>query len=227
MIRGMILDVDGTLLMSNDAHTWSFVRSFAQHGYEIPFERIRPLIGMGGDKLLPALVPGLSSEKGQGKDISETRKEILLHDYAPDLEPTPGARALVQELKRRGIKLAIATSAKQDELEVLLKRAQVDDLVTKKTSSSDVNASKPAPDVVDVAMQELGLDPDEVLMLGDTPYDLESAARAGVKTIAVLTGGWSRDQLAGAAAVYESPLDLLEHLDESPVVAERDSVKGP
>lgn len=217
MIRGMILDIDGTLVLSNDAHTWSFVQAFAAHGYNIPFERIRPLIGMGSDKLLPALVPGLSPKEGKGREIVQMHEQTVLQKFSSQLEPAPGSRALVRELKRRGLKLAIATSASGELLQTLLQKAQVDDLVHARTTSSDVDESKPAPDVVQAAMQELGLDPPEVLMLGDTPYDLMSASRAGVDAIGVLTGGWSRDQLAGARAVYESPLDLLEHLDTSPV----------
>ncbi len=211
--RGVILDIDGTLVLSNDAHARAWVEAFTEHGYSIPFERVRPLMGMGGDKLLPTLVPDLSSTEGVGKQIAERRKEIFLTRYAPTLQAAPGARPLVERMRDAGLRLVVASSARRDELEALLKAAQVDDLLDQRVTASDAKESKPAPDVVGVAMDRIGLPPGQVVMLGDTPYDIESAGKLGVRTLAVRCGGFDDARLAGAIAIYDDPADLLAHYD--------------
>ncbi|AFZ32335.1 HAD-superfamily hydrolase, subfamily IA, variant 1 [Gloeocapsa sp. PCC 7428] len=215
MVQAVILDVDGTLVLSNDAHAQSWVDAFAEYGYHISFEQVRPLIGMGGDQVIPRMVPGLNKEEGDGKKISERRKELIIEKYGPKLEAAPGARELVQRMKQQGLKLIIASSATSQELEVLLKAAQVDDLLNEATTSSDAEASKPEPDIVEAALSKLQVQPDAVLMLGDTPYDIQAASAAGVDTIAVRCGGFEDAQLKGAKAIYDDPADLLAHYDES------------
>jgi len=215
-LQGVILDVDGTLVLSNDAHAQAWVDAFAAFGYEVPFERVRPLIGMGGDQVIPQMVPGLTDEEGDGKAISERRKELIINHYGPKLEPANGSRQLILKMKDAGLKLIIASSATSQELEVLLKAAQVDDLLDEATTSSDAEASKPAPDIVEVALSKLQIEPNQVLMLGDTPYDIKSAAAAGVGVIAVRCGGFDDAQLAGAIAIYDDPADLLAHYADSP-----------
>lgn len=219
MVRGVIFDIDGTLLESNAAHAHSWVDAFSDFGYSAPFYQLRWLIGMGGDRLVATLFPGMSSSEGIGKVISHRRGNVFLERYAPLLKPTPGARDLVQHIQAQGLKTVIATSAKQKELEVLLKRAGVADLLTEATTASDVQSTKPAPDAVQSALEKMGLSADEAIMLGDTPYDVESAQRAGVKIICVRSGGWDDSSLDGAAAVYEDPADLLAHYDDSPLGA--------
>lgn len=215
MVQAVILDVDGTLVLSNDAHAQSWVDAFAEYGYHISFEQVRPLIGMGGDQVIPRMVPGLNKEEGDGKKISERRKELIIEKYGPKLEAAPGARELVQRMKQQGLKLIIASSATSQELEILLKAAQVDDLLNEATTSSDAEASKPEPDIVEAALSKLQVQPDAVLMLGDTPYDIQAANAAGVGTIAVRCGGFEDAQLKGAKAIYNDPADLLAHYDES------------
>jgi HAD superfamily hydrolase (TIGR01509 family) len=216
-VRGVILDVDGTLLLSNDAHAQAWFEAFAAFGYAVPFERVRPLIGMGGDKLLPTVVPGLSEREGVGKQIAARRGEIFLSQYVQTLRPAPGARNLVRRMAGDGLHLVVASSAKRDELDALLKAAQVDDLLTETTTSDDADDSKPAPDIVEVALQKLAMPPDDALMIGDTPYDIESAGKAGVDTIAVRCGGSGDARLAGARAIYDDPADLLAHYVTSPL----------
>lgn len=217
MIKGILLDVDGTIVLSNDAHARAWVEAFAKYNYDIPFERVRPLIGMGGDQLIPTLIPELSAEEGKGKQISDTRKEIFLSKYAPTLRPAPGARALIEKMMRSGLKIIISTSSKKDELDVLLKAAGVGDLSIEATSASDVEESKPSPDIVAAALEKIQLQPDEVLMLGDTPYDIEAARKCQVSVIAFRCGGFPEDQLKGAVAIYNDPQDLLNHYQESPL----------
>src|SRR5689334_22622302 len=182
-IRGVLLDVDGTLLDSNDAHAQSWVEIFRRHNFDIPFERVRPLIGKGGDKLLPELT-GIDAESTRGKQLSNERSSLFLENYLPALEPTRGARLLVEKLKAKGLRLVIATSSNEKELQALLCQAGVADLIECATSSAD-GASKPDPDIVRAALKEGRLAPHETVMVGDTPYDIEAAGRSGVRTIAL------------------------------------------
>ena len=210
-MRGVLLDIDGTLLDSNDAHAQSWVEVFPRYGFEIGFERVRPLIGKGGDKLLPELT-GIDAQSPLGKKMSDERTRLFLEKYLPNLRPTRGARLLLEKLKGRGAELVVATSAKEKELEALLKQAQVADLIDCGTSADD-GASKPDPDIVRSALEKARLAPDEAMMVGDTPYDIEAAARSGVKTIALRCGGWWDDAaLAGAVAIYDDPAALAADL---------------
>jgi len=214
---GVLFDIDGTLLDSNDAHAQAWVEIFAQHGFDIPFERVRPLIGKGGDKLLPELT-GLDAEEGRGKEMSEQRKALFKRDYLPRLQPTPGARALVERLRAEGRQLVIATSAAGEELQGLLRRAGVEDLIEERTTSSDAEHSKPDPDIIEAALEKGGLAPGEAVMIGDTPYDIEAASKAGIPTIALRCGGWWDDRaLGGAVALYDDPAALLARLEGSPL----------
>jgi len=216
-LRGMLLDIDGTLLLSNDAQAQAWIDAFREFDYhDISFDQVQPLIGMGGDKLLAKVAPGLKDTEGIGKKITERRAEIFPKQYAPHLQPAPGARDLLVRLKDAGLTLTIATSAKDQELQALLKAAGIDDLIQHKATSDDAGQSKPDPDIVQAALKESGLDPSDVLMLGDTPYDIEAAERSQVGVIAVRCGGHDKD-LAGALAVYDDPADLLAHLGDSPI----------
>ncbi len=212
-----ILDVDGTLVISNDAHAQAWVEAFASYGYDVPFEKVRSLIGMGGDQVIPKMVPELDSEEGDGKAISEKRKELIIKKFAPTLPPAPGARDLILKMQQSGLQLIIATSATSEELSLLLKAAKVDDLLEEATTSSDAEHSKPEPDIVEAALKKLHLEPDQAVMLADTPYDIEAASKCGVETIAFRCGGFDDSQLQGAIAIYDHPADLLAHYNESPL----------
>ncbi|HEY9297836.1 MAG TPA: HAD family hydrolase, partial [Phormidium sp.] len=212
-LEGVLLDVDGTLVLSNDAHAQAWVEAFADYGYEIKFEKVRPLIGMGGDQVIPKMVSELDSEEGVGKQISERRKELIINKFSADLVCTNGSRELVEKMKDAGLHLIIASSATSQEMDVLLKIARVEDLIPEHTTSSDAENSKPAPDIVEVALQKADLEADKAVMLADTPYDIESAGKAGVGVIAFRTGGFSDEQLSGAIAIYDDPADLLRQYD--------------
>ncbi|MER3492740.1 MAG: hydrolase [Mastigocladus sp. ERB_26_2] len=217
VLQAVLLDIDGTLVLSNDAHAQTWVDTFREFGYDVSFEQVRSLIGMGGDQIIPRIVPGLTDEEGDGKAIAQQRRKLFLNEYAPKLVPANGARQLVQHMLQSGLRLIVASSASSQEMEVLLKVAQVDDLLTEKTTSSDAEASKPAPDIVEAALGKLNSSPQEVLMLGDTPYDIKSATQAGVGVIAVRCGGFDDAALAGAKAIYDDPADLLAHYADSPL----------
>jgi HAD superfamily hydrolase (TIGR01509 family) len=185
------------------------VDTFREAGYEVPFERVRPLIGMGGDKLLPKTI-GRKHDSKEGKALSERRSEIFRQKYLPGLRALPGSRALVERVRADGLKPVVATSAKDEELQGLLEAAKVADLMEEKTTASDAKRSKPDPDIVEAAIEEAGLEPSDMVMIGDTPYDVEAASRAGVRIIGFRSGGWGDDDLAGAVEIYDGPEHLLE-----------------
>lgn len=214
--RAVILDVDGTLVDSNDLHARAWVDAFREAGRDVPFETIRPLIGMGGDNLLPAAA-GLSAEEEPGRSIAERRGAIFRERYLRRVTAFPAVRDLLKRMRADGLKLAVASSAKGDELGPLLEIAGAEDLVPARTSADDAESSKPDPDIVQAALRRIGARADEAVMIGDTPYDVEAAGRAGVGTIALRCGGWDDRALAGALAVYDSPADLLARYEESPL----------
>jgi HAD superfamily hydrolase (TIGR01509 family) len=217
-IGGVILDVDGTLLNSNDAHAQAWAETLASFDIRATFEQIRPLIGMGGDKLLPE-VAGLDADSERGRAISERRREIFKTRYLPGLKPFPKVRELLLRMKDAGLQLAVASSAKKDELHELLALAHADDILESVTSSDDAESSKPDPDIVHAALGKLGLAASHTLMLGDTPYDIQAAGKLGVGTIAFRCGGWSDADLKDAVRIYDGPADLLAGFDQSPLVS--------
>ncbi|HET9796618.1 MAG TPA: HAD family hydrolase [Gemmatimonadaceae bacterium] len=218
-LRTVLLDIDGTLIDSNDAHARTWVDALRAHGYVVPFEQVRPLIGMGGDKLLPELT-GLDPESGEAERIGATRSELFLERELPELRGTRGARALLEHLLARGFELVVATSAKSDEVRALLDQAGVGDLIELASSSDDAERSKPDPDIVRAALRLSGSQAGHSILLGDTPYDIEAATRSRVPTIALRCGGWWSDEaLGGAVGIYDDPGELLERMEGSPLSA--------
>jgi phosphoglycolate phosphatase-like HAD superfamily hydrolase len=210
----VIFDVDGTLVDSNDAHARAWIDAFAEHGITVAYDSVRRAIGMGGDKLMP-LVAGIKEDSADGKKISKRRAEIFKTVSLPRLQPFPGARDLVARLAHDAFTLAVASSAKEDELQPLLEVAGVADLIPTRTSSDDADRSKPDPDIVAAAVKRTGCPHERTVMIGDTPYDVEAAKRAGIQIIAFTCGGWTRQDLSGAVAVYADPADLLSKYEES------------
>jgi HAD superfamily hydrolase (TIGR01509 family) len=206
--------VDGTLVDSNDAHARAWVEAFAEQGIAVAFEEVRRAIGMGGDKLMPA-VGGIEEDSRAGKQVSTRRSEIFKERYLPTLHPFPRVRELVQRFSKDGFTLAVASSAKEDELTPLLEIAGVHDCISSTTSSNDAERSKPDPDIVQAALKRTGCLPASTVMLGDTPYDVEAARRTGIRIVALECGGWRRSDLEGAAEVYADPADLLARYETS------------
>jgi HAD superfamily hydrolase (TIGR01509 family) len=212
----VLLDVDGTLVDSNDAHTDAWVSAFAEAGVAVDRGRVRRSIGMGGDKLMPA-VSGIEETSPLGQRISRRRKEIFRTAHLPHLHAFRDAGRLVAALKARQLTLVAASSAKRDELEPLLRIAHADALLDHRTSSDDASESKPDPDIVRAALAKAKAPPGDAVMIGDTPYDIDAATRAGVDCIAVRCGGWADADLDGAVAIYDGPWDLLANLADSPL----------
>jgi HAD superfamily hydrolase (TIGR01509 family) len=206
-------DVDGTLIDSNGAHAEAWARALTEHGFPHETAAIRALIGMGSDKLLPR-VAGLEVESPRGQAIL-ARKKALFDERLPHLQPTRGARALVTFLRERGRRLVVATSADDQEMDAILAQAGVADLIERRTSSDDAERSKPDPDIVRAALARVQADARDAVLIGDTPYDIEAARRAGVDAIVLRCGGhWTDADLSGAIAIFDDPHDLLTR--ESP-----------
>jgi HAD superfamily hydrolase (TIGR01549 family) len=204
--QGVIFDVDGTLVDSNDAHAQAFVDAFRQHGFDVPFEKVRRLIGKGADKLIPELI-------GRYEDaVAERKKALFKERHLPSLRPFAGVEPLLATLKNEGCKLAVASSAGKDELGALLEAAHAKDYFDERTDADDADHSKPDPDVVQAALRRLGLPAASCVMVGDTPYDAQAARRAGVAFIGVRSGGWDDMDLQPALGVYDGPAHLLSAL---------------
>ena len=212
----VLFDIDGTLVDSNDAHAHSWVRAFADAGIPVEFERVRCAIGMGGDKLMPS-VAAVDAESPLGTRISKRRGDIFKSEYLPSLRAFRDAGKLVAAVQALGMKAVAASSAKREELEALLTIAGAASLAGDSTSGDDAEESKPDPDIIHAALKKANAAPDRAVMIGDTPYDIEAASRAGVRTIAFRCGGWSDTALRGAIALYDGPWDLCEQLARSPL----------
>ncbi len=215
MAKAALLDVDGTLIDANYQHALAWYLAFREHDIIVPVWKIHRAVGMGGDQLVPALV-GQEVEREKGDDIRDKRSDIY-EDLIEEVAPLEGAHQLVCDLLERDISVVLASSASEEELEHYLDLLDVRTLVDAWTTRDDVEQTKPEPDLVKAALEKV--DGAEAVMVGDTKWDIEAAARVGVPTVCVMTGGWSRQELldAGAVEVYESVEELRVKLDETPL----------
>jgi phosphoglycolate phosphatase-like HAD superfamily hydrolase len=218
--RGALLDVDGTLLDSNDQHARAWADALAEWDVLLPVATLRRLIGKGGDKIL-AQVAHVDDDSAEGREITARRRTIFRRRYLETCAPFPRARELVARMLDEGLTLSIATSSSKEDLAALLRRANLHDLIEQASTSSDAERSKPDPYIVLSAARKTGFDGDVLVMLGDTPYDVEAAARSGIRTVALRCGGWDDGALGGAVAVYDDPADLLDRYEHSPFGAAR------
>ena len=209
-----ILDVDGTLVDTNYHHAIAWYRAFRQHGIVLPIWRIHRHIGMGGDQLVAALA-GEGTEERQGDDIRAAEKALYLA-LIDEVQPFRDARELIVDLRGRGVSVVLASSAKAEEVDHYLDLLDAREITDAWTTSADVEHTKPAPDLVAAALSKADADPSDAFMVGDTPWDVEAAGRGDVPTYAVLTGGFSAQELeeAGAKKVYESVSEMRAALDD-------------
>jgi HAD superfamily hydrolase (TIGR01509 family) len=208
--KGVLFDVDGTLVDTNYQHTIAWSLAFRDAGLEVPMREIHRALGMGDDQLLPYFL---------GRE-DEDVKTGHSNYYAPFLEKVQtfeGAADLLRACKARGLTVVIASSAGEDAMKRLQRAIGADDAIDHVTTSADVERSKPAPDLMEAALDKASLKADDAVMVGDTRWDVESAAKAGLRCVAVMTGGWSAEELkaAGAVEVWASPSELLANLDNS------------
>lgn len=214
--RAALFDIDGTLVDSNYLHVDAWSRAFEDVGQPVEAWRIHRSIGMDGEKLLDALLP--DADRAVRNRASELHSEHYL-PMAPRLRPFPGGPELLRELTKRGLVVVLATSAPEDELKALRSTLQVEDAIDVVTSAEDVDTAKPAPDIVQVALERAATAPADAVMIGDTVWDVKAAERAGVSCIGLRSGGISSNELrtAGAVAVYSDVSELLDNLERSPL----------
>jgi HAD superfamily hydrolase (TIGR01509 family) len=210
-----ILDVDGTLVDTNYQHAIAWFRAFRQHGVVLPIWRIHRHIGMGGEQLVASLVSE-AFDAEQGEDLRAAEKALYM-SLIPEVEPLEGARELIADLRESGHAVVLASSAKPDEVDHYLELLDARSIVDGWTTSADVEATKPEPDLVAAAVEKAG--GGKAVMVGDSTWDCESAKRAGVKTVGVLMGGFSERELldAGAACVFDSLVSLRRNLAQTPL----------
>lgn len=219
MPKAILCDMDGTLLDSNAAHAESWQRCFAQFGIHVTTGEVQRQIGKGGDQMLPVFVDKNRLEDLE-KPLKECKKELFEDEYLHDLKPFPQALELMEAIAAASIRIAMASSAGKAELQKYLDIVGISHLIDKQTSSDDAKSSKPEPDIFLAALGKLNLPPEDAIALGDTPWDAQSAGRAGIPTIGVECGGWSAADLreAGCIEVYRDPADLLAHLKQSKIL---------
>jgi HAD superfamily hydrolase (TIGR01509 family) len=213
--RAVLLDIDGTLVDSNDAHAKAFQEVFERHGHHIPFASIRRCIGMGGDKLIPRLL-GKDTPSEKRDAIGKEKTALFQAEYLPKLRPFPRTKELLGKLKHAGFLLGVASSADEKELNGLLGLLGIERLLDAVTSADDADRSKPDPDILEAALSKLGADARDTVLVGDTPYDMEAALRCGMAFIGVRCGGWDDRSLGRAIALYDDPQDLFHNLELSP-----------
>jgi HAD superfamily hydrolase (TIGR01509 family) len=220
-VDAVIFDVDGTLIDSVNLHAMAWSDAFHDFGHWVPPDKVRSHIGKGGDQLLPVFLTQREIDK-YGQRLETHRGVILKQRYLCKMTPFPDVRRLLERLRSDRIQIALASSAKEDELATYKKIANIEDLIDVQTSSDDAERSKPFPDIFRAALGRLGgPKPQRAIAVGDTPYDAEAAGKTGLTTIGMLCGGWTEDDLraAGCIAIYKDPADLLTHYKTSPLMA--------
>jgi len=216
-MRAVIFDIDGTLLNSVDLHAKAWVEAFRHFGVETEEAEVRSQIGKGGDQLMPVFLSKERIEK-DGKEIEGYRSDLFKREYLDKVKPFPAVRALFERLRQEGLTVALASSGKKDEVKHYQELLGIADLIDVATSSDDAERSKPHPDIFQAAIDKLdGIAPEDMIVVGDTPYDAEAAAKAGLRTIGVLCGGFPEGDLkkAGCIAIYRDPQHLLDSFNDT------------
>lgn len=211
MLKAIIFDIDGTLVDSVDLHARAWQETFRHFGREIEFEKVRHQIGKGSDQLMPVFFSEAELERF-GEEMEKFRGELFKREYLSQVRAFPRVRELFERIKADGKRIALASSAKKDELKTYKELARITDLVEEETSADDVDKSKPHPDIFEAALAALGdVEADEAIVIGDTPYDAEAAGKIKLRTIGVLCGGFPEAELraAGCTDIYRDPADLL------------------
>ncbi|MDT5340782.1 MAG: hypothetical protein QOD90_6287 [Mycobacterium sp.] len=212
----VLFDIDGTLIDSNYLHVHAWQRAFSEQGHVVESWRIHRRIGMDGSTLLDELVPGIADDAADRvQDLNSRYYQELTYL----LRPLPGALQLLDAVAAKGLQVVLATSAPEDELAILRKVLDRDDIVSAVTSSADVDTAKPEPGIVQVALDRAAVDPSRAVFVGDSVWDVRAANRAGVPCIGVESGGIDRRllQAEGAVSVFENPSDLIDHLEQTPI----------
>ena len=218
MIRGVIFDLDGTLVDSNDLHAEAWQETFRQYGKDIAYADLRRQIGKGGDQYLPVFLNPREMQE-IGPEVEKFRADLFKRKYLARVQPFPRVQELFQLLRDKGKRVALGSSGNSDEVTHYAELAKIGELFETQTTKSDVDHSKPRPDVFLSALNLLGTAADETIVVGDTPYDVQGAKKASLLTIGLRCGGFPEDELvaSGAIAIYDDPADLLESYHRSPL----------
>jgi phosphoglycolate phosphatase-like HAD superfamily hydrolase len=216
MPKAAIFDLDGTLLDSVDLHAFAWHEALIKFGHDVSFEQARGQIGKGGDKLIPVFLSE-DEQRNHGEELEEWRGKRFKSEYLPLVRPFSAVPNLVRRVRDAGLKVAIGTSAKKDELKKYLEIAGIADLIDATASSEDAEESKPAPDIFQVVLKKLKLEGGDTVAIGDTPYDASAAGKAGILTIGVLCGGFTEESLrnAGCVDLYPGPAALFARFGQS------------
>ena len=216
MIEAVLCDIDGTLVQSNWLHAAAWKEAFAQIHIDVPLEDVRRQIGKGSDELIPVFVPWWK-RKAVEEPLKRYREFIFREHYLCQVKPLPKVRELLLHMKQAGIKVSLASSANEKDLEDYKRIADIDDLIEESSSSDDASHSKPHPDIFEATLKKMGVEAKNALALGDTPYDAEAAGKANVWTVGVTTGGWSENELLadGCIEVYRDVEEILENFGDS------------
>ena len=218
LVQNVIFDVDGTLVDSVDEHAEAWRRAFLEFGRDVPFAHVRSQIGKGADQLLPVFFTEDELEKF-GQELSDYRSALFKREFMPKLRPFAQVRELVQRLRGDGLRVAVASSANEDELERYLRLCRIDGLLDGQTSKADASKSKPHPDIFDAALERLERpEPHSCVVVGDTPYDALAAGKLGIMSVGLRCGGFPEEDLrtAGCRAIYQDPAALLAQYEASP-----------
>jgi phosphoglycolate phosphatase-like HAD superfamily hydrolase len=214
--KAAIFDLDGTLLDSVDLHALAWHEAMTKFGHDVSFEQVRSQIGKGGDKLIPEFLSE-DAHRDHGKELEEWRGKRFKTEYLPLVRPFSAVPDLLRRVRDAGLRIAIGSSAKKDELDRYLDIARIADMVDVKTSSEDAEESKPAPDIFEIVLEKLGLEGRDAVAIGDSPYDARAAGKAKIATIGVLCGGFTEASLreAGCVEVYPGPAALFVRFEHS------------
>ncbi|MDY7227734.1 HAD family hydrolase [Hyalangium rubrum] len=218
MVQNVIFDVDGTLVDSVDEHAEAWRRAFLEFGRDVPFSHVRSQIGKGADQLIPVFFNDEELERF-GKDLDEYRSKLFLKDFLPKVRAFPKVRELFQRLRKDGVRVALASSAKGEELKHYIQLCRIEGLFEEATSKDDAEKSKPHPDIFAAALERLGRpDVSATCVVGDTPYDALAAGKLSVPTVGLLCGGFPADDLraAGCRVLMKDPAELLARYEASP-----------
>ena len=217
MFKALLCDLDGTLLDSNHFHAEAWQRTFENFGFQVSFDDMVKQIGKGGDQVIATVVPE-ERVKDLEEDLTQFRKDLFHREYMDRIVPFSDAKKLLERMRQEGLRISVASSTNKEDLHAFLIVLRIHALVEENTTADDAEQTKPAPDIFQAALKKLKIAPEDGVALGDTPWDIEAAGKAGVKTVALTCGGWTEQELkgAGALAVYRDPADLLRRFADSP-----------
>ncbi len=218
MIRAVIFDLDGTVVDSNELHVDAWDETFRKYGKQFPRQELHRQIGKGGDQYLPVFLDEREMHE-IGKEVEAFRSDLFKRNYLARVKPFPKVKELFQRIREDGKRIALASSGNAEEVTHYVELAELGDLFETQTTKSDVDHSKPRPDVFLAALRHLGTPAEETIVIGDTPYDVQAAKKAGMQTIGLRCGGFPEDELVayGAVAIYDDPADLLQSYHRSPL----------